>query len=764
VLWERSRDFQWWNVSHSFLFTFFPGILQNFFPSPLWAPLWVCFVSVVALALLSRALSLSLVVIGAALAASLAFPSYFALGYPYISGFLPYAAALCALSRFRAAPPRLALLGVEVLAALSIHELSFHCYEMGKTFGVVYLAGAVLFDHVAPKRRFLWGLLGVLSLAHVGAVGGNNFGFVVAFGALDFSRIPAAFLSLLSSLFVSYDADWPVLLVAAGLAAFALRKDKMFWILLLAFQYGLLVLGAMQAGTSLFPQGYLVPRRMLLLTFLSALVIAEWWRQSEDLPRKRLVAGLLLILNVGAALHSWWWSYQPRVLTTLPYVSPRLDFRLDRTLIADAMTISSEIRREPELERVFLYDFNQHSENMGDPQAFPERLLLSLGAQRFHDSVRFLMARRCRFWCLPESVALVPAVWATRVLATGKDFILYVHSSQLEAPTLSVLKLRGALSPWPSQLTNFFAYRVHVLPHAGERTLHLQPQSSSAPKVQHLSGAPFCLKAAPRLEYEDFYRRASRNEIFGTTFQSRGGGLRGSALSQWLWTWLRIEGEREQTVHIEFEGGAEVQLLLDGAPLSFSTPGPKSNTEVDGGEKSLEVVLSPGSYRLDFLTTAYEELTPRIKVQSSGGLKVSCEEGSVDAEKVTGALNSSQYPTLCIEPSPSTGAVVTSRVPVLLASQKPESYRVYGALEHQGEPALLLFDALAEDDSEFAIGGNSIWKLSKSVLQQRALGGVLIEQGVTPLEFLFGNTRGMGLLRLDLLTPSGAAAAFMCSN
>jgi len=763
-LWERSGNFQWWNVSHSFLFTFFPGILENLFAWELWPCVWVAVVSVLALLLTSRGLGVSFLVLGAALSASLSFPSYFVIGYPYISGFFPYAAALVAILRFRSVPIAPRIFVVEILAVLAIHELSFHCYEMGKTFGVVFLAAGVLLESVPSARRFIWCTLGAFSLFHVGSIGGNNFGYVAAFGAKDLTRIPEALLSVAHSLFISMDADWPLLLIFASVLSYFLRKDRAFWAMLIAVQLGLLTVGAMQSGTNLFPMGYLVPRRMLLLSFLCALIVATWWKQADGRRSRDIAASLLALMGVGASLHSLHWWNENRVVTTLPYVSPKIDFRIDRSLIADVSQILFDLRRDSTLERVFLYDFNLQSENMGDPQALPERLLLSLGVETFQEKIRFLMTRKCRFWCLPEEVARTPSVWAEQTLRQGSDFVLYVHNDRLDSPYLSMLELRASVVPVESPLAYFSKYLVRVTPHAADSTPVVFPSTSDSVASQGGGASEFCVKAAPRLEYEDFYRRAVRGELYGTILSSSGNGVTGRAISQWIWTFLTVSGTGPQRAHLELEGGAEVQLLLDYTPIFFTTPGPGGSIT-----KGIDLDLMPGVYRLDMLTTLYEETRPKLSIVSKASVHASCTLGTVQVDEI-GALESKVVnPELCVRGVTDSGApmesAVRSGLPLMLGSRKPEQYEVFGEIvleKDENKRGLVLFDALAEDTSHLEIGGESVWTLANSLRQQRALGAVAVSAGATPIRFQFNNTLGMGLLRLDLILPSGESAPVRC--
>jgi hypothetical protein len=152
-------------------------------------------------------------------------------------------------------------------------------------------------------------------------------------------------------------------------------------------------------------------------------------------------------------------------------------------------------------------------------------------------------------------------------------------------------------------------------------------------------------------------------------------------------------------------------------------------------------------------------------VDGASEVKTYCLEGAEDVGVVQELGSTSANPNMCVRSLSHATGVVTSAVPVLLASHKPEVYEVFGvvdsSLEQPGK-GLLLFDALAEDDSQLYIANKLVWELKSNIFQERALGSVLLEPGSMPVRFRFANTRGIGLLRLDLLLASGEPASARC--
>jgi hypothetical protein len=420
-LWLNSRNFQYWTPISSVLYGFVPGWLSHAFPWLYWAQVFNLVVAIGAFLLAGR-LPIHAGILWAAIAASPTLLIHFIVGYPYISGALPYILALLLMFGTRLRPAGAGLVW-EALGWLAVLELSFHCYEVGKTVFVVPVIGSLTLRDVSPRRRLLWMAAGGALASATVAVGGAIIGQGTSELGDKLARLPNAAGLVGRQLFVDWYIDGPALAGLGVVCSLFVRRDAAFWRLGFLAQLGFMLLGSLQFADFTFMR----PRRALLFLTWSAFLVAWAWRDLSASRGKRTIVLALLVMGQAITVYTGWRFYldrPPRL--SLPYTHSQADFVLDTPLLEDIRTIQTLIDSGDE-EHFFFYGYTAFPENTTDPEAIPERLYLQLPDSEFRSRVHFVDERHCRYSCVP-SVREAEA----RPLLRKASSPFYVHSYRVD--------------------------------------------------------------------------------------------------------------------------------------------------------------------------------------------------------------------------------------------------------------------------------------------------------------------------------------------
>jgi hypothetical protein len=209
-------------------------------------------------------------------------------------------------------------------------------------------------------------------------------------------------LVALASRWGSARIDLPVLSIAAAAAVLLTGRRRWFWAALLGLHAGLILLVAVNQGTQ---QGVetIWPRRTLLWSFLCVAVVVAAWRER---PRAaRWIVALLLAGNLWQLADTMRFcrtSFRPGWEGqgfTLPYVHSTLDYWVPFALVDWAAEMRARVDAGRKL--LVIYNLSAFEENPTNPAAVLERLYLTLGHQRFVDSVLVFGTQQVRWNALP---------------------------------------------------------------------------------------------------------------------------------------------------------------------------------------------------------------------------------------------------------------------------------------------------------------------------------------------------------------------------
>lgn len=391
-----------WNPfsEYSAVYSLIPGYLERLWPWQYWVHVLTLISFVLALRVTLRATGMPLRRGGILLLGWGASPVLLSLavtGFPWASAFVPHALALWITMSRRLRRRWLVTLALTLLTI----ELSMHVYELGKTAGSVFVVGAVLQRHVPLWTRAIWliGGLGQLVQAVFVFPSSNFPAFGIprdATGAVMTSAFLPGLRTMLTSI-CNWDVDLPILLLAGALSFFFFRRDRWFLLALLLAQLTGFLLLAMSGA------GFVRPRRFLLVSCYCLVALASMYREASPLPRRALVA-LLLAGNV-------WQGMNLRQFVRTPFPSSDQAFTLPYVQSLEGVGLvafpyvewSRDLRARVEGgERLLLlYNFGCYHENFTNPAGVLERLYLSLGHERFAQSVFVFGSVNCRYDCLP---------------------------------------------------------------------------------------------------------------------------------------------------------------------------------------------------------------------------------------------------------------------------------------------------------------------------------------------------------------------------
>lgn len=391
---RKTRHFQYWNQTNSVLYSLLPALLYTVWPWYYWAQLLTLLSCLVTLIALARFFQVPLSLLFGLMLSSPVLLSHSILGYPYLSLVLPYSLTLMLLlaSRQGRVP-----IWLEIILWLLITELSIHCYELGKTFFIPLILGALLFREISIYRRGAWLLSGCLLGAYLRSLGGSNIESQAEELSARLADLPLGAWRVVEGYIPSFYLDAPYLLLLSGLSLIALKKDKLFWIALLGMNFALLAWGA--ASNDFF----LMPRRSLLLTFTFLLVCFAAW---DELSLKKTLRGVFLSV-LSLSLVSTLFTTREFILSSpsdqsLPYTLT-YDFSVPRSLVDDAERIAS-ISDTLSGRLVIFYGYSFHAENSTIPAALPERLYVLLGPEKFKRQIQLIDILNCRYTCIETTV------------------------------------------------------------------------------------------------------------------------------------------------------------------------------------------------------------------------------------------------------------------------------------------------------------------------------------------------------------------------
>jgi hypothetical protein len=396
-IWEFYRTHRYstvtaWNV-YGLPIALLPGWLASLWPCEWWPHIVTFVLNLCMLGLIGRALALrgaEWTIVLLAWGASGALLSYSVAGFAYITGFLPYAVALWIVLRLQQH-----WLWTLVLAAL-VTELSWHGQELGRTVFVVFLAAGFLLAGVPWKTRGVWLLAGgwqcLNALLHPTFNTARHAELSLS-GDL-FSRLAALGMRILTG-----EVDVPILFATGLASALLIRRHRWFWRALLGTHVGLIVALALNDGPTLGVAG-VWPRRTLVLLFLCLSLTAAYFKET---PRRWVLVGVLLIGNVWQLALTVSWSRQPldrrEADFTLPFTATTLDYMVPFSVVDWERGILDSIEAGKRV--VLVYNLSSWQENATNPAAVLERLYLSLGHERFQESVFVFGSQTVRWNTFP---------------------------------------------------------------------------------------------------------------------------------------------------------------------------------------------------------------------------------------------------------------------------------------------------------------------------------------------------------------------------
>lgn len=411
-----------WNL-YAIPYVLLPGALAAWWPWEWW-PHAVTFATAVAIvAVTCRALGLGWRDAGPLLlawGASATLCSWSVAGLAVSSAALPHALALAIVLRLGRRPV------ASALGWLGVHLLSWHVQDLGQTVFVVFLAGALLKRDATRGARVVWLLGGIVQLWSVLAyptqarfreVGWPGVGGLVA-----------TLVVLGRQTLVEQRIDLPAVLVL-GIASLALiRRERVFWWVVVGAQVGLVFMLALKNPT------FVWPRRCVLLLAYATMAIAAADRHAG--PRvRRALAALLVAANLWQVAATVAWARRPLdpgprgTVYPLPYThTSNFDYFTSVELVRWHAMLEQDLQAGRRL--FLLLNHGSFTENATNPSGILERLYLALGHDAFADRVVVLGEAR-RWNRLPirapsEAAATVgligdPSAWVVYRVVHDRD-------------------------------------------------------------------------------------------------------------------------------------------------------------------------------------------------------------------------------------------------------------------------------------------------------------------------------------------------------
>jgi len=428
--WSASRSYQYWGATNSVIYPVLSGILHNWKPWPFWGHLLslVLFFSLSFWCLSS--LNLEKRVFYAAIGTSPVLLSFSIVASPVISCVIPYSLALIVLFSFQGDKEgNWKILILELIAWLFVYEISFHCYELSKTVAILPLIAAFTLPGLRTGRRVMWAGIGIAMgyglLFHYSSTAAARLGHF----ATHYEKAIPSLYAVFRGLWIEWYSDLPFLITAGIISLLLLREKKWFWRFLFASQVALVLMEATRQG--LVDMG-VRPRRMVMLNFLSALVLAQVWCDLKSTKAKSFFVILLCVGHVFTLRSTITFLKNPPVNRALPYIHSPADFRIDKPLIRDAKLLTDMTRSSDNIH--FLsYGYSKYAENTTDPAAFPERVLLNLGPKEFSEKIFFIDYKKSRYSNLPMHSL---DQFVEKAASMNSGFYLHVYSGKKNNPML----------------------------------------------------------------------------------------------------------------------------------------------------------------------------------------------------------------------------------------------------------------------------------------------------------------------------------------
>ncbi len=401
-IWHQNRHYGAPFPYFSALATLLPGCLTAVWPWEYWAHVLTFASALLTFIVIAKVTGLrprdSWVVL-LAWGASPALLSFSVAGLPWANTFLPHALALWVT----AAPRLRRRVLVSLVLCLLIDELSWHVYELGRTVFVVFIAAALLRRDVPLRTRAVWIFAAAIQLWQVFA---HPTQHTTAYATANVLRPDAIVegLGVVWRLFVAQRFDLPVLAAAAVLACLIPTRARLLLLLLAAVQLALV------AGVAIvLPNGGAVwARRFLMVDFYGVVLVASLY--GEGWSGSRVRQGLCIVIaSVLLAGNAWQlidlrrfvaqgFAPAPVGYWTLPFTTS-FDYYVQPANVDWSRELRARVDAGETL--LLLYNFGAYDENYTNPEASLERLYVSIGHQRFVDSVFVFGSAACRHNCLP---------------------------------------------------------------------------------------------------------------------------------------------------------------------------------------------------------------------------------------------------------------------------------------------------------------------------------------------------------------------------
>jgi hypothetical protein len=457
ALWDvvySTRHYWYWVNINSVIYTLIPGYLGRLLPWEYWGGLVTFLISIGGLALVARAVGLSLRqswVLILCWGAAPEYLSYSITGYPSFTAIFPHAMALwIVLDRKLHQRPIASLL----LGLLSI-EISWHLYESGRTNFAVFLAASILLKNVPWALRAIWISLGLLQLwsgMHFSSAAKDIF--VSDFlKATLVHKIQAVGL-VLRQLYTHPTVGLPTLLTLGVVCLATLKKLRWFVAAMLLFQLALYVVVAIRGPDELHS------RRFGLVEIYSILAIALKFKELSEgkALQHRATRAIIAVLLLGNAWQMAVMMAHFRIPARenkhpLPYTFAPHDIISEAELTDWYLLLRERVAAG---EKILLaYNFSVWSENVRDPNAVLERLYLWMGHDRFVESVVVFGSEKCRYDCMPIlPLTDVPAFLASLQpggARSGQKFVVHFHkvfqSPETEKVLAQIRETYGARDP-----------------------------------------------------------------------------------------------------------------------------------------------------------------------------------------------------------------------------------------------------------------------------------------------------------------------------
>lgn len=393
-----SRHFHtYWSSIDSAVYTLIPGLLTRLTPWPYWGPLLSLTLFLTSAVVLLRAAGIpgrESWMLWLMLGASPALLSFSLNGFPYAAQFLPQALALGLI----ASPQFRESWMWSLIGTLAITELSWHLYPLSRTVYVVFLAGALFHREVPWKTKAVWVLVPLFQIWQIGRFRdvGTNMMLSTSVANLPLSEIWKRLLSLGDKLFVAQTLDLPVLWLCGAASLFFYRKNRWLNAALMVFYLAFVIRLALvdPYGTH--------SRRFLSVDWGAIVCLLGFFQSGEGAARvkKGLVAILIFgTLWQGQNLLAYIQTPVRERRYALPFAYSPSDYRVKAAVVESAKVLLQEIRQGRKI--ILVYNLFAPPENTTDPAGLIERLYLSLGHERFVDSVLVFGSIQSRYNVLP---------------------------------------------------------------------------------------------------------------------------------------------------------------------------------------------------------------------------------------------------------------------------------------------------------------------------------------------------------------------------